>query len=299
MTAQRQLAVALLAWLAVSPSVASAEQPALTQTIAVWRIDALGIDDEIVARLESLFRTELERMAGHPMPSRREMSRALGKSRLARCNGSTRCLAQIGGKVGVALIVSGNVAQLGDSYVVNLKVIDVATKQEIRRVASDPLTGTPDELIEAVRVAAYRLVAPDQLHGSIAILTDLIGAKVELDGKQVGKTPLTSDISGLELGPHTLRVTADDYSPFEEQVIVRFQKTTRVVVRLVKAEPVRIVPIVPGNGERDLPPPKRWYNSTWFYVGVGVTAALVGGYVGYQLSKDDVIDCSASPMACM
>ncbi len=259
-------------------------------------MDALGIEPEIVARLESLFRTELERLSGRPLPSKRGMNRKLGR-RLRRCNGSTRCLAAIGKKVGVDLVVSGNIAQLGDSFVVNLKVIEVASKTEVRRIASDPLRGNADELIETVRVAAYRLVAPDELHGSIAVLTDLVGADVSINGKIVGKTPLKNTLDGLELGELTLRVTADNHTPFEEQVRVRFQKTTRVVVRLIKANPAPIS-IVPVDPNKTRPPPDRWYNSTWFYVTVGVGAVLLGGYVGYGLAHDEVIDCSASPMAC-
>ena len=290
--------LAFLACLVLCPSAASAQEPAraLTQTIAVWQMDALGIEPEIVTRLESLFRNELERLSGKQLPSQRAMNRTLGR-RLSRCDGATNCLAAIGKKLGVDLVVSGNIAQLGDSYVVNLKVIDVANKTEVRRIASDPLRGNADELIEAVRVAAYRLVAPDELLGSIAVLTDLVGADVTLDGNPKGKTPLKQDMVDLELGDHTLRVTADNHSPFEETVHVRFQKTTRVVVRLIKADLVPIV-ITPIDPNETRPPPDRWYNSTWFYVSVGVGAVLLGGYVGYELAHDDVIDCGASPMSC-
>ena len=286
--------------LAGSTATASAQASVdVGQSLAIWRVDALGIDAEIVARLESLLRQELERMTGKAMPSRSEMDRALRKSRRLRaCSGETKCLARIGKVLGVDLVISGQVAALGDSYVINLKVVDVASKKEIRRIASDPLRGSPDDLIETVRIAAYRLVAPEALLGSVAVLTDLLGATVYLDGNKVGMTPLQEPLSGLGLGEHTLRVTAKDYSPFEEKVRVRFQKTTRVVVRFVLADPVRRSPVGPlgpvGPAEAD----KRWYNSTWFYVAAGVTAVVIGGYVGYRLARDPVTDCSADPMAC-
>ncbi|RMH39827.1 MAG: PEGA domain-containing protein [Deltaproteobacteria bacterium] len=285
--------------LAAAARPASADAGPLGRTIAVWRIDALGIDAEIVARLESLFRTELERLAGRPVPSRRVVDRALaGRPRLRACDGSTACLAAIGRRVGADWIVSGNVAQLGDSYVVNLKLIDVATATELRRVASEPLRGTPDELIERVRVAAYRLCAPERLWGEIAVLTDLVGAVVEVDGKSVGTTPLPGPIDRVPLGAHTLRVTAPGFTPFQQRVVVRFQKTTRVVVHLVK---VGAVAPASGRPPRGAPPPApadRWVPSPWLYVAAGVTAALLGGYIGYRLAHDEVIDCSAEPTAC-
>jgi len=286
---------------ASAPDAAAQERaPGATigQRIAVWQIDALGIDQEIVDRLESLFRSELERLAGPRIPSRREVDSKLGRSKLRRCPGDTKCLAAIGAELGVDLVVSGNVGQLGDSYIVNLKLIRVADESEVRRVATRPLSGTPDELIEAVRVAAYELVAPERLQGAVAILTDLVGADVRLDGKRVGKTPLAGPLTGLSLGEHKLSVTADNHTPFETDVRVRFQKTTRVVVNLIRAD-------LPPPGvvfDPTLPPVERerrpWYSSPWVYAGVAVAAIAIGGVIGWQLGGDDVIDCGASPEAC-
>src|SRR5687768_12309856 len=59
-------------------------EQALTQRIAVWRLEALGLEIELVARLETLFRSELDRLAKTPLPSRREMDRAVGKDRKLR-----------------------------------------------------------------------------------------------------------------------------------------------------------------------------------------------------------------------
>ena len=97
-----------------------------------------------------------------------------------------------------------------------------------QRIQSDPLRGSPDELIEGVRVAAYRLLAPDQLHGSIQVQTDLVGAEVRLDGKLLGKTPLANlgVIAKQPLGKHKLRVQAPGYDPFEDEVDVHFQKVS-------------------------------------------------------------------------
>jgi len=45
--------------------------------IAVWRFDALGIEPELVARLETLFRMELDRLDKQPLPkSARHRARA-------------------------------------------------------------------------------------------------------------------------------------------------------------------------------------------------------------------------------
>jgi hypothetical protein len=266
-------------------------EEALTQKIAVWRLDALGLEAELVTRLEALFRSELDRLAKHPLPSRRDMDAAVGKDRkLRECTGEDKCLTAIGAKVGVDVVVTGSVAALGDSYILNIKAVDVKTGKQLRRIETDPLRGSPDELIDAVRVAAYSLLAPDQLYGSIVVLSDLVGATVTLDGKAVGKTPLPGALAKQPLGKHTLRVEAKGYIAFEEQVDVRFQKSTRVVVRLAAEQPV----IDPGDGTprvvvRDEPRP--WYTSKWAYVGAGALAVTLGAVIGWGLGKDDVINC--------
>jgi PEGA domain len=289
------LAVAIaLAAFAGAPSVARG-QAATGQRIAVLGFDPLGMDEQKVARLEALFRMELERLAGGPIPSRREIARALHGSRLAACTGETACLAAIGKKLGVGLVVSGNVAALGDSHVVNIKVVDAASGAELRRIASDPLRGDPDQLIDSVRVAAYRLLAPDRLLGSVSLLADIAGAEVVLDGRVVGRTPLARPIENVPLGMHRVQVRAPGYSVFSDDVQVRFQKTTRVVVRLV-ADPNAVVLRPTPRAVR--PAPRRWYQSPWFLIGAGAAAIAVGGAIGYSMSGDDVIDCGAKPGAC-
>ena len=269
---------------------------ALDAKIAVMRFDALGMDSERVARLETLFRKELDRLSKQPLPSWATIDETIQKSReLRKCGSTDRCLARIGKALGVEAVVSGNVAALGDAYILDIKVVDSKNGKQIRRISTDPLRGNPDELILSMREAAYKLLAPEQLLGSLTVLTDLIGATVKLDGKPQGKTPLPGPLYKLKLGEHKLEVKAEGFMPFKETVEVRFQKSTRVVVRLVTNEADGTLPTL----VRKHPAPRPWYTNKWVYIGVGVTAALVGGLVGYGLSRDEVIDCGANPAACL
>lgn len=260
---------------------ADAPEHALTQKIAVWRFDALGIEAELVTRLEALFRSELDRLAAAPLPSRREIDRKITAD-LAGCTGEDKCLAAIGKKLEVDVVVAGSVGALGDNFVLNIKVVEVATARQLRRITTEPLRGTPDDLIDSVRVAAYRLLAPEQLHGSIFILSDLIGGEVSIDGQRAGTTPLPAPIHKLALGPHTVRVSARGYAPFEEKVEVRFQKSARVEVRLVEDPSSGVV-----IGAATRPAERRWFTRPWALAAIGVGAVVVGAVVGYQLGKVD------------
>ncbi|MEO8700350.1 MAG: PEGA domain-containing protein [Kofleriaceae bacterium] len=253
--------------------------------IAVWRFDALGIEPELVGRLETLFRMELDRLVKAALPSRREIERVVTADQ-RECTGEEKCLAAIGKKLGVDIVVTGTVGSLGDNYILNIKAVDVATAKQVQRISSDPLRGSPDDLIEGVRVAAYKLLAPNQLHGSIQIQSDLVGAAVLLDGKPIGKTPLPGlgVIARQPLGKHRLQVDAKGYAPFEDDVDVHFQKVSQVVVRLLPSN------IVLGTGKTSEVERKPFYTRTWFIVGVGVAAVVLGASIGYAAGKIDCIN---------
>jgi hypothetical protein len=261
----------------------------LDQKLAVWRFDALGIEPELVARLETLFRMELDRLVRRPMPSRRDIDRAItGDAR--DCTGEDRCLAAIGKKLGVDVIVAGTVGQLGDNYVLTIKSVDVAAGRALQRIQSDPLRGQPDELIEGVRVAAYRLLAPGQLHGAIQVQTDLVGARVVLDDQVRGTTPLPDNgvLGKLALGKHALSVYAPGYeAPYQDSVEVHFQKVSPVVVRLVPSTQVI------GTGRIERVERRPFYTRTWFLVVAGVAAVGLGAAVGYGVGH--VRTCHVDP----
>jgi hypothetical protein len=265
----------------------------IDKKIAVWRFDALGIEAEIVQRLETLFRMELDRLDKVPQPTRRDIERTITVAE-QNCTGEEKCLTAIGKRLGVDFVVTGTVGSLGDNYVLNIKVVDVATAKS-QRIQSDPLRGSPDELIEGVRVAAYRLLAPAQIHGSLQIQTDLVGAEVTLDGKVIGKTPLANNgvLAKLALGKHKLRVEAKGYDPFDSDVDVNFQKVSPVVVRLLQSGETS------GTGrviERSRAP---IYTRPWFIGSVGAVVILTAVLIGISASEVPV-KCfeNGAPTAC-
>jgi len=263
--------------------------------LAIFRVDPLGVDPQIVARLEGLMRIELGRLADATLPTPRRV-RELVKHypELQNCTGEVRCLVQVGELLGVARVISGNVGGLAGSYVVNLKIVDVRSRKEQRRI-QEPISGDPDQLIEAVRVAAYGLVAPQRLRGAVEILADQPAADVYLDGQHLGRTPLPT-VHALRVGDHVLRVAKEGYTDVVQQVQVRFQKTAQVVVTL---QPPKVAA---GQGRK--PPPRverpyPWYTQWWFWTVVGVAAVGVGAGLGYAISsKSSGINCSAEPAQC-
>ena len=277
------LALALLLTLQTAPQAQPAQRP-----LAVFRIDPLGLDPETVARLEALLRAELERIVGSGLPTRREVARLVdGDAKLSNCTGEPDCLAEIGRGLHAQQIVVGNVGGLGDSYVINMKIVDVRSAKELRRV-SEPLHGDPDLLIEEIRVAAYRLVAPEKVRGALAILTDARGARIFLDGTPIGVTPVVGPISGLLVGDHSLRIAREGYADFLRPITIRFQKTTQVMVNMEE---------LPGADAAalrlrdDHPEPVRFYGRWWFYALVGAVALGAGIGIGLAATSPNQVQC--------
>jgi len=256
-------------------------------TYALFRLDPLGIAPDIVDQLERILRVELERVLGQTLPSRADVEKVAAQNKkLAGCTADPECLAPLARALKAQRIVAGNVGGLADSYVVNLKLVDAGEARELRRVTAT-LRGSPEELIDEIRVAAYRLVAPEKLVGSIALLADLPGAAVALDGKSVGVTPLTQPLAGVPVGVHKLLVTREGFSAFEEEVPVRFEKTTQVVVRQ-RATTKKAQRILDAQGA-------PFYTKWWFWTAVGVVAVGVGIGVGFGIPKQTPVDCGAMP----
>ncbi len=66
-------------------------------------------------------------------------------------------------------------------------------------------------LIPAIRLAAFRLLASEQVHVALKVDTNVGGVVISIDGKKAGTTPLTRPIERLHEREHTVVVI----SPFE------------------------------------------------------------------------------------
>jgi hypothetical protein len=260
------------------------------QTYVLFRLDPLGIDPQIASQLEALLRAELGRVVGQTLPPKEAIERlALANPRLQNCTADPQCLVPLARAFKANRIVAGNVGGLADSYVVNLKLVSEEGR-ELRRVAAT-MRGSPEELIAEIRVAAVRLVAPERLTGSIEVLSDVPGAAVSLDGNPVGTTPLLGPLDKIPVGVHKLSVTREGFSSFEEEVPVRFEKKTQVLVKQ---------PALSKKAQREerrrqrgeLPVYARWY----VWTGVAVGAIGVGLLAGFLIPKQGVKNCSPPAM---
>ena len=284
---------------AAAPPAPAPGGPRPDATILLWALDPLGLDPGLVLNLESLLRLELARVNGATVLSLDDAAARLGKGgkkKIAECEGDNDCLAKIGAGAGAGLVIAGNVGALGDHYIVNLKAVRTDTGAELRRI-EEPLKGERETLIEAVRLAAYRILAPEKLLGSISLLTEFVGAEVLVDGRPAGKTPLTASIDGLPVGKHTLALHTSGFPEFKQELEVRFQKTTSVLVKFTDLGPATDAAAAAkaraaaGVGPAAVP----WYGQWWFMGTVGAVAIAVGITIGVLLVPRPIDVMSMGP----
>ncbi len=205
--------------------------------IALWRLKPLGLDAATADRLEVLLRAETSRLEGFSLQSKERTEGILASpanAELRKCGGATSCLCEIGKALGVDKLITGVIGGLGDDYTFDLKLVEIRSCREERRI-NEALSGREDLLIGAIRRALYKLVAPELVVGSIGIDVPVEGARVLIDGRQVGVTPLAAPVGGLRPGSHKLQIEKEGLSTFEDSIPVRFQAVTRVKVDLVRS----------------------------------------------------------------
>lgn len=266
--------------------IAAGSVPAAKSVVALMPLRPLGVPAEIVHALEVTLRNELSQLPEAKLVPQPDLDDALQAQ--PGC-ASASCEASAALKAGAEELITGTTSQLGDSFTVDLKLVDARTARELRRVTY-PVSGSQDALIEMLREAAVRLLAPSRYVGALRIdVPGAPGAQLFVDGKPLGALPLSSAIEGLQPGQHTVRVAAGsrEMSTF---VHVRFGETTEARIDLADAV---VKPAVPdaalrGSGWQSLH--GSWVRPAAIAGLGGAVAALAVGVVfhlkAYSIARD-------------
>lgn len=211
-------------------SVVAAAPPA--PSVALLPLEPLGTEAQIVEVIEGFLRGEVERLGLLQLQERAQTVTQLERID-PEAQGCTEpsCLSRLAAACEVERLLLGTVATLGDAYVLDLKLFDADSSAFTRR-DSTQLRGEREVMINGIREAAVRILAPERFAGTLEILLERFGAEVFVDGTRVGTTPLPP-ISGLEPGAHAVRIALKSYDDFDRFVDIRYGQTTLVAARLV------------------------------------------------------------------
>ena len=249
---------------------AAAPAVAATTTVAILQLNGNAADQALRDSLVDSLAAELGRQPGFKVVTRSEINAVLGLERLKDGLGCSdmACMAEIGGALGVDRLVGGTLVHqataTGEFFSLTTQLIDARRGEALAR-KSVTWEGRPEGLFQLLPSVVLELVlgpAAAALTGQLVITSTVAGAIVQVNGKEIGRTPIVSRTE-VPIGKVTVDVIADDYEPFRAVTIVDRDRTSGVVVDLK---------------ERPHPPVyARW----WFWtaavavVGGGTAAALL------------------------
>jgi hypothetical protein len=145
---------------------------------------------------------------------------------------SVNCLANVAKMVDAKLIATGTVDFVEGAYLLSLSLIEPAGPSVVSRQEA-VWRGSADDLLGLVRPLVQRMVDPHgQAHiGSLEVVA-VDGARVVVDGKEVGVAPLSAALTSLPTGAHSVRVESEGFLPYQNDIVVARNETTVARVTL-------------------------------------------------------------------
>jgi hypothetical protein len=189
-----------------------------------------------------------------------------------------QCELELGRTIGAALIVTGEVRKLEGAYLCDLKIHD--TKKGSLLAVEPYRADDPLALLDRTPAAAERLVTTGLARtvgadGSLELDVADAGARVLLDGAEVGRGPLRKALV-TPVGTHRVLVDLAGYATWESAVNVQPRNVTMVSPRLVPLAGVAISP------ERGLDQRDTYVEATGVLIG-NPSSHLIGEGPGYDL----------------
>ena len=261
--------------LVVGLSLASGRAHAATQRIrlAVMGLANNGTSEALARNLTDVVTVALNKLGVFDVLSRADMQQMLAFERdkqLVGCASDTDCLAELGGALGVAMLVTGSIGKVGGDYLLSLTLTD--TKRARVRSREQRTVSREKDLTAAAEAAARFLVREllARQQGSLVVRCSESNADVAIDGRIVGATPIGQVALGG--GPHTLRVTKQGFVSWVRDIEIHKDEPTVVDVTLVPS-----VEFIASYDRRA----RLWRSSAYVSGGIGIAALAfgVGGWV--------------------
>jgi hypothetical protein len=248
--------------------------PDAKATYFLWDLAPLGIDIGTAGLLRDTLNLELTKVLGDRLVVPPAWMEVEVRPQVVACGLTTECLAEVGGGLGIDRVVSGVATALGDSYNVNLKIIDTHTGRHIAR-AQASMTGDRNQMLAAMQTLVAELIDVSLLKGSLAVEIPLAGVSIYIDGELAGTTPLARAIAGISPGEHTLKLSSSAMKDYFSFFTVTPGKQANI-----RVEPEQITQLQ-AQLEANAPFYKRW----WFWSIIGTVAVAAAGGTTYAITS--------------
>jgi hypothetical protein len=143
----------------------------------------------------------------------------------------------IGRLAGADKLVAGTIGILGSLYIINLRMVDVASGK-VERSQVEEYIGALEDLRKPVRIAAQKLLGIPGIEVNqgefISVETDPPGVGVYVNGLFEGDSPLVVRVA--RPGKYAVKLAAEGYRPWTQGVSVDPSATYFVKAKLLKQE---------------------------------------------------------------
>jgi len=198
-----------------------------------------GISNEESVTLTNRLRSMLVRTNSMVVLERGKMEEILGEQGFQQtgCT-STECAVEVGRLLNVQKMVSGSIGRIGETYTIDLSLIDIATAAIEQSFIRD-YKGAIDGLLKEMETVANQIArlgtAPKEeveTFGALEIKTDPKKAAIILDGTAVGDSPLS--LAQIKSGFHRLEIRTAGYAPEIKEIEIKKGEINRQNIKLLK-----------------------------------------------------------------
>ncbi|OGQ90350.1 MAG: hypothetical protein A2289_26390 [Deltaproteobacteria bacterium RIFOXYA12_FULL_58_15] len=217
---------------------------AQTSKIAVLDFTAAGVEDgqakDVTTNLVNLVAAEVGRL-GFEVISTADINAMLSYEKqkdLVGCEENTTCLAEIGGALGVDMLLGGSLGKLGDTYTLSLSLVDIKTGAVKKRFHGE--AGDTTLLSSTAKRGVAVLFGKEEDRagfGTVVVKTDPPGASLFLDEVEVGVSPTTLD--NVRPGEHSIEAKQAGLSG-KVIIEVRSESIERISIKLQTSPPVKL-----------------------------------------------------------
>jgi hypothetical protein len=239
------------------PPFAACQSP--TMGLAVMNVKAIGIPETAALALTETFHSTLHELVSIRKPpeltdsydliERSQMDKIFDQFQIQYSGCSDeKCAVEFGKMFSVQRIIISSVGLVGETYTVQVRLVDVESSRIIRSVSRN-LAGKIDGVIDLLARMGYELLTgPKTVH--IALESVPPGAAAILDGKSCGFTPLR----GFQTteGDHELSLHMPGYETHRQILAVRAsQKNPSTIMLLPKSRRRAFTKslLLPGSGQ--------------------------------------------------
>ena len=237
----RPLSSSLL--LAFAPLLAAAAPVASSAplTIAIMDLRATSLAEGLGETLTGIVSEELDALRAFRTVSRQDIAQLLQYEKLKDLAGCTEvsCLTELGGALGADLVLAGAVTLLGDVYLIQLQLIDIARGRVEKRLSREyqgDTLGLTRDLRAATGLLVRDLLA--QRSGRLLLVAREEGVAVKVDQQTVGYTPLPEPLTLAE-GPHSILAEKEGFVRFARDLVVARDETVSLELALMPSPEVR------------------------------------------------------------